>query len=214
VCAGSAYPVYIQEFLQNGQGVIHHYLWLSCHSGSIASISHLFKPILYLSFGSINDIGLFILCARWCSQKVLTFCSYPEIYQTLVSEIIEAIVMLALDPFGNYVVQVTLPFLINHPNLFSFNTTDTVLYQSFVMLQHVIEHGGPVERSAIVKKLGGRFLRISYHKHASNVVEKCLAFGSFRDRQLIITEILTAGDLQHFDHLLVSDLSCLLPINH
>jgi hypothetical protein len=121
-----------------------------------------------------------------------------------VSEIIEAIVILALDPFGNYVVQVTLRFLINHPNRFSFNT---VFYQSFVMLQHVIEHGGPVERSTIVKKLGGRFLRISYHKHASNVVEKCLAFGSFRDRQLIITEILTAGGVQHFDHLLVSDLS-------
>ncbi|KAK3132200.1 hypothetical protein QOZ80_6AG0517380 [Eleusine coracana subsp. coracana] len=109
-------------------------------------------------------------------KKVLTFCNNPQIYQTLVSEIMEAVVKLASDPFGNYVVQ------------------------------HIIEHGGPVDRSLIVKKLNGHFLSMSYQKHASNVIEKCLTFGNLEDRRLITTEILTGEDSEHIDHLL--DMIC------
>ncbi|KAK3120760.1 hypothetical protein QOZ80_9AG0693310 [Eleusine coracana subsp. coracana] len=108
-------------------------------------------------------------CGCRVIQKVLSFCNNPEIYHTIVSEIVEAIVKLALDPFGNYVVQ------------------------------HVVEHGGPSERSMIVKKFDGRVVSMSYHKYASNVIEKCLVFGSLEDRQQMTTEILNAG--QHFDHL-------------
>ncbi|KAK3139833.1 hypothetical protein QOZ80_5AG0391240 [Eleusine coracana subsp. coracana] len=105
-------------------------------------------------------------------QKLLTFCNNPEIYDTIVSEILEAVVELASDPFGNYVVQ------------------------------YIIEHGGAIERSTIVDKLVGHVLNMSYQKFASNVIEKSLTFGSFQDRQLITTEILATSHCGQFEHLL------------
>jgi hypothetical protein len=40
----------------------------------------------------------------------------------------------------------------------------------------------------------------------SNVLEKCLVFGSQEDRQLITYEILGEAGSQHFDHLVVGYL--------
>ncbi|XP_062230096.1 pumilio homolog 3-like [Phragmites australis] len=104
-------------------------------------------------------------------QKVLSCCGNPEIYQTLVSEIVDSVTKLSADQYGNYVVQ------------------------------YILEHGGPIERSIIVKRFAGRIMSMSYHKFASNVIEKCLTFGSYEDRQLITKEILTAGGGEQFDHL-------------
>lgn len=57
-------------------------------------------------------------------------------------------------------------------------------------LQHVLEHGKPHERSAIISKLSGQIVRMSQQKFASNVVEKCLTFGCPEERQLLIQEII------------------------
>ncbi|KAL6653861.1 hypothetical protein ACP70R_008785 [Stipagrostis hirtigluma subsp. patula] len=111
-------------------------------------------------------------CACRIVQRVLSYCDNPEIYHDLVAEIVESVTKLASDPFGNYIVQ------------------------------HVLEIGGPVERSTVVQKLAGRMVSMSYHKFASNVIEKCLSFGSYHDQQLIVNEILYAGGGVHFDHLL------------
>ncbi|KAL6653550.1 hypothetical protein ACP70R_008474 [Stipagrostis hirtigluma subsp. patula] len=110
-------------------------------------------------------------CACRVVQRVLSYCDNPDIYHDLVAEIVESVTKLSSDPFGNYVVQ------------------------------HVLEVGGPMERSTIVQKFAGRMVSMSYHKYASNVIEKCLSFGSFQDQQLIAHEILYAGGGVHFDHL-------------
>ena len=46
-------------------------------------------------------------------------------------------------------------------------------YGNYVV-QHVLIHGQPEHRAAIVRSVRGRLLQLSKHKFASNVVEKCL----------------------------------------
>jgi pumilio RNA-binding family len=58
----------------------------------------------------------------------------------------------------------------------------------------VLQHGKPEERSIIIKKLAGQIVKMSQHKFASNVVEKCLTFGTPEERQILINEILGATD--------------------
>ena len=60
--------------------------------------------------------------------------------------------------------------------------------------QHVLEHGKPHERSTIIKELAGKIVQMSQQKFASNVVEKCLAFGDPAERQLLVTEMLGSTD--------------------
>lgn len=62
------------------------------------------------------------------------------------------------------------------------------------MVQHVLEHGRPHERCAVIKKLAGQIVKMSQQKFASNVVEKCLAFGGPADRQILINEMLGSTD--------------------
>ncbi|KAG0531095.1 hypothetical protein BDA96_05G244300 [Sorghum bicolor] len=104
-------------------------------------------------------------------QKVLAHCDNAEVCHTLTAEIIEFANKLSADPFGNYVVQ------------------------------HLLEHGGQTQRSMIVRKFDRRVVSLCYHKFASNVLEKCLVFGSQEDRQLIINEILGNAGSQHVEHL-------------
>lgn len=60
--------------------------------------------------------------------------------------------------------------------------------------QHVLEHGKPHERSAIIKELAGKIVQMSQQKFASNVVEKCLTFGGPTERQLLVNEMLGSTD--------------------
>lgn len=60
--------------------------------------------------------------------------------------------------------------------------------------QHVIEHGKPNERSAIISKLAGQIVKMSQQKFASNVVEKCLTFGGPEERQILVNEMLGSTD--------------------
>ncbi|KAL6907979.1 hypothetical protein ACP4OV_002149 [Aristida adscensionis] len=110
-------------------------------------------------------------CACRVVQKVLSHCENPEIFHAMVSEIMEFVHKLSSDPYGNYVVQ------------------------------HVVEQGGPYLRSVMVQKFQGRVVRMSYHKYASNVIEKCQSLGSYQDQQFITTEILDAGGGNRYDHL-------------
>lgn len=124
----------------------------------------------------IMHLSQFFFPSVCCSQKVLAHCDDPEVYHTLTAEITEFANKLSADPFGNYVVQ------------------------------HLLQHGNQVQRSMIVRKFDRRVVSMCYHKFASNVLEKCLAFGSHEDRQFIINEILGTADSQHFEHLVVGHL--------
>lgn len=70
----------------------------------------------------------------------------------------------------------------------------TLLLTFFIILQHVLEHGTPHERSAIINKLTGKIVQMSQQKFASNVIEKCLAFGDETERRNMVNEILGATD--------------------
>lgn len=63
-----------------------------------------------------------------------------------------------------------------------------------VVLQHVLEHGKPEERSAIINKLKGQIVQMSQQKFASNVVEKCLTFGTPEERQILVDEMLGSDE--------------------
>jgi Pumilio-family RNA binding repeat len=69
------------------------------------------------------------------------------------------------------------------------------------VIQHVLEHGKNQEdKNRIVKRIKGNVITLSNHKFASNVVEKCLEYGSDKDRKEIIDEIMESSiDEQEYD---------------
>ncbi|XWS74946.1 hypothetical protein CRYUN_Cryun01aG0042000 [Craigia yunnanensis] len=97
-------------------------------------------------------------------QRVLEHCHEAKTQHIMMDEIFQSVCMLAQDQYGNYVVQ------------------------------HVLEHGKPHERSAIIKKLTGQIVQMSHQKFASNVIEKCLTFGTPVDRQNLVNEMLGSTD--------------------
>lgn len=105
-------------------------------------------------------------------QKALEFCKDPQMMHALVTEILESVNELSVDPYGNYVVQ------------------------------SIVEHGEPRDRQIIVLKFEGRVMRMSHQKHSSNVIEKCLVHGSYMDRKRIISEIMCAAGGETVEHLL------------
>ncbi len=78
----------------------------------------------------------------------------------MIEQIIAHAVDLAQDVFGNYVAQ------------------------------HVVEHGKQTHKDAIIAKLKSSLVLLSKQKFSSNVIEKCLKFGSDDARDLYIREIL------------------------
>ncbi|KAL8208612.1 hypothetical protein R6Q57_008024 [Mikania cordata] len=97
-------------------------------------------------------------------QRVLEHCEDPNTQSKVMDEILACVSMLAQDQYGNYVVQ------------------------------HVLEHGKPHERSIIIRELAGKIVQMSQQKFASNVVEKCLTFGDASERQLLVNEMLGTTD--------------------
>eukprot|EP01126_Amoeba_proteus_P039893 TRINITY_DN4228_c0_g1_i6.p1 TRINITY_DN4228_c0_g1~~TRINITY_DN4228_c0_g1_i6.p1 ORF type:complete len:589 (-),score=87.47 TRINITY_DN4228_c0_g1_i6:158-1924(-) len=77
----------------------------------------------------------------------------------ILNELLRSTMSLVHDQYGNYVVQ------------------------------HVLEHGGVKSRHEIVRQLRGKIVQLSQHKFASNVIEKCVQFGTYEHRQWIIDEI-------------------------
>lgn len=57
----------------------------------------------------------------------------------------------------------------------------------------MLEHGKPEERSVIIQKLSGQVVTLSKQKFASNVIEKCLEFGTHEERDSLIGEIISSG---------------------
>nr|XP_011469641.1 PREDICTED: pumilio homolog 4 [Fragaria vesca subsp. vesca]XP_011469642.1 PREDICTED: pumilio homolog 4 [Fragaria vesca subsp. vesca] len=97
-------------------------------------------------------------------QRVLEHCDDSKTQETIMDEVMQSVCFLAQDQYGNYVIQ------------------------------HVLEHGKPHERSAIIHQLAGQIVKMSQQKFASNVVEKCLIFGSPEERQFLVKEMLGSTD--------------------
>ncbi|KAI8598011.1 armadillo-type protein [Dissophora ornata] len=62
-------------------------------------------------------------------------------------------------------------------------------YGNYVV-QHILERGKSSEKSFVISQVMGQVLPLSKHKFASNVVEKCVAFGSKSERQKLIEEVI------------------------
>lgn len=62
-------------------------------------------------------------------------------------------------------------------------------YGNYV-IQHILEHGEAKDKALVISKVKGHVLQLSKHKFASNVVEKCVAYGNPQDRQELIEEVL------------------------
>ncbi|KAL6839756.1 hypothetical protein ACP4OV_030444 [Aristida adscensionis] len=110
---------------------------------------------------------IFLLCTHQYGcrviQRVLEHCHDPATQNTIMEEIVQHTSRLTDDKFGNYVVQ------------------------------HVLQHGKPEERSSIIQKLSGQVVILSKQKFASNVIEKCLTFGTPEERDGLIGEIISSG---------------------
>ncbi|TKY51618.1 Pumilio-like 4 [Spatholobus suberectus] len=97
-------------------------------------------------------------------QRVLEHCDDLNTQQIIMDEIMQSVSTLAQDQYGNYVIQ------------------------------HIVEHGKPHERTVIINKLAGQIVKMSQQKFASNVIEKCLAFGTPEERQILVNEMLGTSD--------------------
>ncbi|CAH2054217.1 unnamed protein product, partial [Thlaspi arvense] len=97
-------------------------------------------------------------------QRVLEHIDDIETQRIIMEEIMHSVCTLAQDQYGNYVIQ------------------------------HIIQHGKPHERSEIINKLAGQIVKMSQQKFASNVVEKCLTFGGPEERQVLVNEMLGYTD--------------------
>jgi hypothetical protein len=62
------------------------------------------------------------------------------------------------------------------------------------IFQHVLEHGKPHERTSIIKEFTGQIVQMSQQKFASNVIEKCLSFGTPTERQVLVNEMIGSTD--------------------
>ncbi|CAN6464922.1 unnamed protein product [Victoria cruziana] len=95
-----------------------------------------------------------------CVLQKCLYHSEGEQRQQLVSEVVANALILAQDPFGNYVVQ------------------------------YVIELGLSWATTHVVDQLEGHFANLSTQKYSSNVVEKCLKLAEEEKRALIIRELI------------------------
>ncbi|XP_062225230.1 pumilio homolog 2-like [Phragmites australis] len=110
---------------------------------------------------------IFVLCTHQYGcrviQRVLEHCHDPATQSAIMDEIVQHTFRLTDDKFGNYVVQ------------------------------HVLQHGKPEERTSIIHKFSGHVVILSKQKFASNVIEKCLTFGTPEERDGLIGEIISSG---------------------
>jgi len=95
-------------------------------------------------------------------QRILEHCTDAQSgtqQASILQELLDCAVGLVQDQYGNYVIQ------------------------------HVLVNGHQKHKHIVLFKLKGQFLKLSQHKFASNVVEKCVQYASPEDRLMIVDEL-------------------------
>lgn len=100
-------------------------------------------------------------CSQWANRPNAAEDPGVAAQLSVLNELLSETPRLVQDQYGNYVVQ------------------------------HVLEHGRPEDKAEIIRHLHGRIVSLSQHKFASNVIEKCVQYGSHDDRQVILEEIVS-----------------------
>jgi hypothetical protein len=67
-----------------------------------------------------------------------------------------------------------------------------VQYGNYV-IQHILMRGRAEDKAVVINGMINNVLLMSQHKFASNVVEKCLTYGSPAQRQAMIDEVLNGA---------------------
>ncbi|KAI3424416.1 hypothetical protein D9Q98_009968 [Chlorella vulgaris] len=96
-------------------------------------------------------------------QRVLEHCSCADLRDRVVADVLESVVQLSHDQYGNYVVQ------------------------------HLVSQGPPHARNTIVAQVSPQVMTLALHKYASNVVEACLKNGEQPHRDAIVNQIIADG---------------------
>lgn len=63
------------------------------------------------------------------------------------------------------------------------------MYGNYV-IGHILEHGRPQDKSKIIESMKSHVLSMSQHKYASNVVEKCLMYGTRAQCRELVMEVM------------------------
>lgn len=127
-------------------------------------------------------------------QKAIERVS-PENIQFIIDAFHSQVYNLATHPYGCRVIQRIFENCTNeHDSLleelhhFTINLIQDQ-YGNYV-IQHVLEHGKPEDKSLVISKVMGQILTLSKHKFASNVIEKCVTNGTKAERQKMIDEVI------------------------
>ena len=102
---------------------------------------------------------IFEHCTEHRDNPTLSNSMQLDSQRPLLDELHNCAIALMQDQYGNYVVQ------------------------------HILQHGKPEDKTQIIQKAKGQILAMSQHKFASNVVEKCVFYGSKPERRMIVDEI-------------------------
>lgn len=102
-------------------GAFHASLWLPCYSGATSAPLVLPSFFLYIQ----RD---FFKCVLAYRQRVLEHCDDESTQNAMMEEIMQSVVTLTEDQYGNYVIQVT---VYSFPVLFSDKGTESFFCQSF-----------------------------------------------------------------------------------
>lgn len=94
-------------------------------------------------------------------QRIFEHANPQDQVQPLLDELHRYTPSLVQDQYGNYVIQ------------------------------HILEKGSRKDKTIIISKIKGSVLNLSRHKFASNVIEKCVVYGSLSDLRDLVNEVIT-----------------------
>lgn len=120
-------------------------------------------------------------------------CVSPVHLQFIIDAFNGQVILLSMHPYGCRVMQRILEHCTAEqtaPILDELHHADTLVTDQYgnYVIQHILEHGRPENKSKIVMGLTGQVLKLSQHKFASNVVEKCVTHSSRMERAILIEE--------------------------
>lgn len=124
----------------------------------------------------------------------------PQHIQFILKSFDNQVLDLATHAYGCRVIQRMLEYcdkpaqteLLKEIHRYAYHLIDDQ-YGNYV-IQHVIERGNPEDRDRVIDIVCSSLVVFSRHKFASNVVEKCIIFGSPNQRRQFVDKILeTSG---------------------
>jgi hypothetical protein len=132
----------------------------------------------------------------------------PQLISFIVDSFGGQVYYLATHPYGCRVIQRILEHCSEHQVAIMeelMRCTISLVQDQYgnYVIQHVLEHGKRRDKSVIVSKMRGQILQLSQHKFASNVVEKCVEYGTPQERILMLEEILNSKSVDGSSPLLI-----------